>query len=124
VLAALAVAGCSVAANKQPIYQINNENITVISEELPIARVEQAIVKAGVVTGWRISKLSQGLMLGTMTQKSATAMIEISYNTQSYSIRYRDSANMGYDGAVINPIYNTWVEQLNSAIQTNLIPRQ
>ena len=43
------------------------------------------------------------------------------YDTKSYSIKYKDSSNLNYDGKSIHKNYNGWVENLDKAIRSNLV---
>ena len=49
-----------------------------------------------------------------------TAVVDIRYSPESYSISYRDSAVLLYDGQVIHRNYNKWVQLLSERIQLEL----
>jgi hypothetical protein len=104
---------------KQPIYNIHDEQIQSKSE-VTQPQVEQAIVKAGIALGWRLNKIRDGLMTGTLTTHYNTAVVEIKYNTSTYSINHQESTNMEYDGQKIHKDYNNLVKNFSAAIQKNI----
>nr|WP_256834309.1 hypothetical protein [Pseudomonas oleovorans] len=48
------------------------------------------------------------------------AEITIPYSASSYSIRYRDSQNLGYKNGKIHRNYNKWIHNLDRSIQQEL----
>jgi len=48
------------------------------------------------------------------------ARVAIAYSTRSYSITYKDSHTMNYDGATIHRNYNKWVRNLEILINRQL----
>ena len=60
-------------------------------------------------------------MEGTLNLRSHTAIVDITYDTRTYSIKYKDSTNLGYDGRNIHSNYNGWIENLDKGIQTQLV---
>jgi hypothetical protein len=48
------------------------------------------------------------------------AVVEILFDTESYSITYLDSTNLKYDGAEIHQNYNSWVRNLSNAIYAQI----
>lgn len=49
------------------------------------------------------------------------AQVDIPYNAKAYSIQYKNSANLKYDGVSIHSNYNGWVQNLDRAIQSRLV---
>jgi hypothetical protein len=47
--------------------------------------------------------------------------VDIRYDTSSYDITYRDSHNLDYDGEKIHSNYNGWIQNLDDAIQNELM---
>jgi hypothetical protein len=43
-------------------------------------------------------------------------VVDISYDQQRFSIRYVSSSNLDYDGRTSTGTYNSWVQNLQSAI--------
>ena len=48
------------------------------------------------------------------------AQVEIPYDRVTYSILYRDSNNLDYDGVNIHSNYNGWVQRLSAEINAQL----
>lgn len=71
---------------------------------------------AGSSLGWRMESLRTGLMRGTLDLRSHQAIVEIPFDTQRFQIRYVASTNLDYDGSTIHRNYNSWVQNLQSAI--------
>jgi hypothetical protein len=46
--------------------------------------------------------------------------VDIAYTTTSYSINYKDSRGLDYDGSSIHSNYNGWVQRLDRAIARQL----
>ena len=44
----------------------------------------------------------------------------MTYSVKSYSIRYKDSTELGYDGGSIHQNYNGWVQNLDKGIRAQL----
>ena len=74
---------------------------------------------------WKNSKFG---VRGTLAAQKAyfslrdhRAVVTVIYDTKSYSIKYKDSSNLNYDGKSIHKNYNGWVENLDKAIRSNLV---
>jgi PBP1b-binding outer membrane lipoprotein LpoB len=124
-LASLVVAGtlfyggCS--ATQQPLYNVQNSSVqTFDGRKLTAAQVEKAILQAGVQRGWRMQKVKDGLITGTLVVRTHSAVIEVKYNSSSYSITYKNSTDLNYDGVNIHKNYNSWVRNLDNSIQLYL----
>jgi len=61
-----------------------------------------------------------GLIIGTLNVRDHMAQVEIPYDRRTYSIIYRDSHNLDYDGANIHKNYNGWVQRLSASINARL----
>ena len=83
-------------------------------------QVEQAITDAGRSLGWIMSAQGPGRMTGTLALRDHRAVVDIAYNSKTYSIRYKDSANLHYDGSSIHSNYNGWIENFDRAIRVRL----
>jgi hypothetical protein len=118
-VAALVVlaAGCRAGV---PIYNVT-ESPVVASKANPSADdVGRAIQRAGATLGWQMSATKPGNILGTLNLRKHVAVVDINYNAKSYSINYKDSTELAYDGQNIHPNYNGWVQNLDKAIKVQL----
>lgn len=112
ILAALAITGCRTA----PIYNVRDAPIA--SETTPtMDDIAKAIKRAGNSLGWQIKEDKPGHMTGTLYLRRHTAIVDISYDRKKYSITYKDSKELNYDGEVIHPNYNGWIQNLDNAIR-------
>ena len=112
---ALFLAGC----NSQPVYEVSKDPV-VATRAVQMAEVEKAIVRAGTGLSWQMQPQGPGKIQGTIQQRTHRAVVDISYDTKTFSIKYRDSTNLKYDGASIHKQYNIWIRNLERAITVQL----
>lgn len=93
---------------------------TSVGKPLTMTQVEKAITLAGAELGWTSSIQSPGVILATIKLRDHNAAVNITYSTVNYSIKYKDSTNLKYDGKNIHSKYNGWVENLDKTIRRNL----
>jgi hypothetical protein len=113
--ALLLLVGCRTA----PLYDVNASPV-VANKTVTMADVEKAIMRAGGGLGWQIAQRAPGQMEGTLVLRTHRAVVDIAYDTKSYSIKYKDSTNLEYDGTNIHSNYNGWIQNLDKAIRTQL----
>lgn len=112
----LAAAGCRSATVEQvqsaPLYAPTGSSL----EE-----VKAGIVKAGWPAGWKMAEVEPGHMVGEISLRGKhSATVDILYDTEVFSILYKDSKNLKYTGRSIHKRYVVWVRQLSTAIQTEM----
>ncbi|MDS4027561.1 MAG: hypothetical protein RKO25_11340 [Candidatus Contendobacter sp.] len=115
-LLALALVGC----RSNPVYNVEGTPISTSTSGYSLRDVRDAIQQAGVSLGWQMQDVKPGLIVGTLYLRDHMAQVEIPYSRSSYSILYKDSQNLNYDGANIHSNYNGWVQRLNGAINAQL----
>lgn len=115
-LAALVAAGCKSA----PVYNVQDAAIATGATNASMENVQKAIIRAGSSLGWNMKPAGNGAMIGTLQLRKHVAVVDIRYSTQTYSILYKESQNLDYDGTNIHSNYNGWIQNLNRAIQTQL----
>ena len=115
-LLALALVGC----RSNPVYNVEGTPISTSTSGYSLRDVRDAIQQAGVSLGWQMQDIKPGLIVGTLYLRDHMAQVEIPYSRSSYSILYKDSQNLNYDGANIHSNYNGWVQRLNGAINAQL----
>jgi hypothetical protein len=113
----LTVAGCA-----QPIRNVSNAPIAASTSARSLESVGNAIKQAGAGLGWIMKQQEPGKIIGTLNLRAHQAVVDITYDTSTYSINYADSSNLKYDqkSGTIHKNYNGWIENLNRAIKTNL----
>lgn len=115
VLVLLAV-GCRTAPRQ--IYEVDGAKVTA-SRALSIDEVEKAVKAAGISSGWQMIQRGPGNIEGVYTLRQHKAVVDIKYDTNSFSIKYKDSVDMRYDGKGISTHYNSWVQNLERAIRAH-----
>ena len=90
------------------------------SKAVSLADVEQAIRRAGHGLGWQIVPQGPGRAEGVLVLRDHRAVVNITYDTKTYSIVYKDSSNLQYDGKTIHSNYNGWIQNLDKAISREL----
>ena len=111
----LLAAGCRTAE----LYNVPSSPVTG-TRAVSMEDVEMAIKRAGAGLGWQIVPKSPGKAEGILVLRDHRAVVDITYDTKVYSIMYKDSSNLQYDGKTIHSNYNGWIQNLDKAIRTQL----
>ncbi len=115
-IAALVLVGCK----SNPVYNVTATPVMTSTNRYAVRDVRSAILQAGASLGWQMRDVRPGLIVGTLNVRDHMAEIEIPYDRRTYSILYKNSYNLKYDGASIHKNYNEWVQQLNAAINARI----
>lgn len=116
--AALIMAGC---ATTQPIQNIENSPIVLPpGKTASMQQVTTAIMRAGTRLGWQMVPEGPGRLTGRLALRSHLAVVDVSHDTRSYSIKYRDSTNLNAQDGMIHRNYNGWVQNLDKSIRAEL----
>ena len=117
-LAVIMLAGC---ATPTPVRNISAEPVVApAGRAVSLDEVGKAILRAGGTLGWQMKQVEPGYILGTLKLRSHIAVVDVRYTTQNYSVTYKDSTNLNYDGTNIHNNYNGWISNLDRAIKTQL----
>ena len=108
-------AGCVTA----PIYDVVNAPV-VASRTAGMDDVNKAIVRAGTQLGWVITPEAAGKLTGRIALRTHTAVVDITHDTRTFSIRYRDSTNLEARDGQIHNNYNGWIQNLEKGIRAQL----
>jgi hypothetical protein len=119
-LSLLLVGAIAACARTAPIYNVSQMPVTASKPHPSLDEVGKAIMRAGTGLGWQMQPVKAGQMLGTLSVREHQAVVDVNYSAQSYSINYKDSANLKYDGQTIHQNYNGWVQNLDKAIRAQL----
>jgi hypothetical protein len=116
------VLAVSLGCAPQPVRNVTNAPVVTSTKTPSIGEVGEAIKRAGVGLGWAMREQQPGKIVGTLVLRTHTAVVNIDYDTASYSINYADSSELKYDAAkgTIHKNYNSWVQNLNNAIRAQL----
>jgi len=110
-VAGLALGSCRGA----PVYNVNSSTMA-SSPNATLEQVANAIQRAGISLGWQMIEKGPSAMEGRLNLRSHVAVVSITFDTKQFSIFYKDSNNLNYDGNTIHKNYNGWVQNLEKAI--------
>lgn len=120
ILATVLFAGCRTA----PLYNVKDAPVAVPKPPATMEQLSSVIRSAGNSLGWQMKEKAPGHTVGTLYLRSHVAVVDIRYDTKSYSITYRDSTSLRYsegdDGPSIHSNYNGWIQNLDKAIKVRL----
>jgi len=103
-----------------PVYNVSDAPVVASTPNPSLDDVGKAIQRAGASLGWQMRQTKPGHILGTLIVRTHTAVVDVNYSGKSYSIQYKDSTDLKYDGQNIHPQYNTWIQNLDSRIRAQL----
>ena len=115
VLVLLAI-GCR---GPEPVYNVSTTPV-VTSKPASLDEVQRAIQRAAIATGWQTIPRGPGNLEGITTWATHRAVVDIKFDTKTFSITYKDSDNLNYDGTKIHPFYNTKIQDFDKAIRREL----
>ena len=119
-LAVAIVTGCRGAGQ---IYNVKEAPIaTSTGKELTLDQVGKAIMDAGIGLRWIMVVTKPGQIVATQNARSHTAIVDIAYDTKTYSMTYKDSVNLNYNAEkqTIHEAYSGWIRNLDNAIKGRL----
>jgi len=108
-----------VAACAAPVRNVVSEPV-VTSRDVSLEEVKKAIISAGTALGWKMMPQEDGRITGRLDLRKHTAIVDITYTTEAFSITYVDSTNLKYDGRLIHRNYNNWITNLENRIQATV----
>lgn len=113
----LFVAAC--AGRVAPLYNVVQAPIDV-PRTVSMAELEKTIRVAAANRGWTVKRMGRGKIEARVAARDHVAVVDISYSRQSYSITYKSSVNLKYDGTRIHKNYNSWVQLLANDINARV----
>jgi hypothetical protein len=114
---AVALAGC----NSMPILNVSDAPaINASGKPLSRDQVRGAIVRAGASLGWQMKDESPNMLVGSIMLRTHTAVVEIPYSANNYSVKYRSSTNLNEANGNIHKNYNGWIQNLTRGINAQL----
>ena len=81
-----------------------------------IEDVGAAILRAGARRGWAMKEVGSNVIRATYAPRTHEAVVDVSYDTRSFSITYVSSVNMSESNGYIDTHYNRWVRNLERDI--------
>ncbi|NJO67541.1 MAG: hypothetical protein HC826_00770 [Rhodospirillales bacterium] len=111
----LLVAACT----GKPLYNVESAPLNA-PETASLDDIQRGIIRAGAMRGWQMTPIEPGYVQGTLNRRSHTAVIDVRFDEDSYSILYKDSTNLNYDGESIHGAYNQWIQYLQTDINAQM----
>ena len=122
IIALLLVACAVCACTSQPVMNVERQAVvTADGHAATMQQVEGAILRAGNGLGWVMTPVRPGVVNGRLALRTHVAVVEVTYDTKTYSIAYKDSVNLDYADGKIHKNYNGWITNLDRAIRANLL---
>ena len=104
-----------------PIYNVQSAPIPP-NPAATLENIEKAVIRAGLTLGWQIVPKGPGQIEGILLLRTHRAVVDITYDTRSFSITYKDSVNLDYveTDKTIHSNYNGWIQNLEKAIRAQV----
>ena len=103
-----------------PVINYTGTPIETSSAKPDLNKIKKAIVLGGIKAGWQMQPVADGHILASLFSAGHIIKVDVKYDTKTYSITYKESSNLEYNGTTISPDYNNWVGKLNSNIRSQL----
>ena len=111
------IIGC--ASSLVPLQNLESQPV-VTTRSLSQDEVGKVIIRAGASLNMQMKQVRAGLITATYSARSATAVMDVKYDAKQYSITYKDSQGLQYNGNQIHKTYNGWVQRLDGRIRAQL----
>ncbi len=120
IFAIIFIAALLGACRTATILEVKDATVVSNAANLSKEDVRKAIVRAGGSLGWQLKDNGPDAMIGTLALRDHVAVVDIPYSAKQYSITYKSSTNLNYDGTTIHSNYNGWIQNLHKAINIQL----
>ncbi len=104
------------ACGPVPMYTVDNAEYVSVNGKVTLEQAKNAIINAA--TKWQIEEITPGHMTAKLFADQKKVEVDIKYNTKAFSIIYKNSKNLEYDGLRIHANYNKWIQELQHNINT------
>lgn len=119
-ITSVAMTGCRGGGE---IYNVKDAPVITASGKTPsLEEMQKAILTAGAGLNWSMAVVKPGHIVGTLNVRSHQAVVDIVYNSKTYSITYKDSTNLKYDAEkkTIHENYRSWIQNLDNNIRNRM----
>src|SRR5688572_16043922 len=86
------------ACRTATVYEVKDAAIVANVANVSKDDVRKIIVRAGNGLGWQFKDNGPDALIGTLMLRDHVAVVDIPYSAKQYSITYKSSTNLGYDG--------------------------
>ncbi len=104
----------------QPIYEVSGHPIPTASRNLNSDQITEAIIQTAQADGWLVDKTSATEVRATEKWKDHAAVVIISQDGKTFSMRNDGSTNLRQANGNIHKAYNDRVRKLESDIERRL----
>ncbi len=105
-----------------PIKNFENQSIAQYGEATSTkSSVEKSIVRAAISLGWKTEVKSEKEIIATLDIRKHQLVVVITHDDQNFSVKYKDSTNLKYNGRKIHRQYINWVTNLIRSIHAQNI---
>lgn len=104
----------------QPMYHVMDHPVPASAQNLSEAQLAQTIITAGQKRNWLMEKISTGEIRASQIRKNHVAVVNIIYNSQTFTLKYHSSENLLYSAPNIHRTYNFWLRNLEADIVSEL----
>jgi hypothetical protein len=108
-------------ANIEPLYSVVDTRFSNGPLD-DLSGVAKDIRRAATMLGWIVEDREPTEILATNRKGQHAGIVTIRFDTAKFSINYRNSTRLDYDGDNIHKLYNRWVADLERAIQQETSP--
>ena len=118
VLLSLALVLITAGGCRSTVAEVKDEPFFGATKNADLNQVTQKIIEAGQRRRVNMQVIAPGHIEATYAKRNVKAVMDIKYNTERFSITYKDSYGLGYDAAdiTISSHYNSWVKNLKADI--------
>jgi hypothetical protein len=101
-----------------PVYNVVSSPIPQ-SPDATMPNIQKAIMRAGLTLGWQVVPKAPGNLEAVLILRTHRAVVDITHDTRTFSITYKDSTNISYDEQrkTVHSNYNGWVQNLEKGIR-------
>ena len=81
--------------------------------------IQKAVIRAGLTLGWQVVAREPGKLEAVLILRTHRAVVDITHDTKTFSITYKDSTNISYDAQnkTVHSNYNGWIQNLEKGIR-------
>jgi hypothetical protein len=107
------------ACSAEQMHKVNNVDYGYYTKKsLTMEKVRTTIERTATRNGWQLSNQKDGSFMGKREWGGGkhNIVVDVIYDLRKFSINYRDSHQMRYDGSWIHNSYNRMVQKLEEDI--------
>lgn len=120
IIAGISIGLLGACSRLQPVYNVQEPLQTASSKSIASEKVGKIISHAAVQQGWKIKSTGVGKYKASIAWREHSAVADIEYSSNSYSINLASSENLLEGKGQIHRKYNQYVRSLKIQIDHDL----